>query len=434
MLLVINYELYFLVFKGSCKHAATHVEKKVSKLSHERLADLESLLNIKQLDALKMNSYNKLIKTDAVLLKNNNSDGEFVTYDELLHADDSPTQMYVTNTNMRESYHYSPVAECAYDHNIQQAAATNNVYMIKEDIPPLTEEEIARRREVHCEVKLCTYPLGLNVNFECLPSYFDQYPLYRFACNSLFRRDQFKWHVKNIHGDLTFNLNDWLMQRCPLARYGCPYNQMRLKPKYRNVRFLSDFSSFSTRYDGNHSYENITDCILSDGERTNGIGLLDLPNEILVYLFFHLDNLTLNNVAKTCRFFRSICHGLIDNLGIVVTTWCKKTYENSGTSSWKASRKVRFFTTSSSPIREWVYNDIPHIGQHMLTCPFFKKRKLTRKVKLPMDGLLKTHVKPKKNCEPRSTSSSEDTGSDDDDGVGDNVDNVNYVDEHAWMA
>lgn len=290
---------------------------------------------------------------------NKYEDRDFFTYDELLAADSPMQILSVSNTNMRDSYHDSP--DCNYVYGQPDIARTSNKFrLIDEELTDLTHEEISKRHTVHSGLKLFPDPLGLNVTIKCLPSYYDKYPLYRFACNSLFRRDQFKWHVENTHADIAFSLNGWLVQRCPLSQYGCPYHRMRLKPKSRSVRFLSEFACFSTRYDDQTKklrvawQNNKCNKDLCDEERQKGnnsssgflngdqrhMGLLDLPDEILVHLFFYLDNLTLNCVAKTCRVLRGICYSLIDNLGIVVTTWCKKTYEDSGTSAWKADRKV----------------------------------------------------------------------------------------------
>lgn len=47
---------------------------------------------------------------------------------------------------------------------------------------------------------------------------------------------------------------------------------------------------------------------------------------------------------------------------------------------------MRLFTTSCSPIHEWVYTDAPPIGKHMATCAFYKRHELKERVKLPVEG------------------------------------------------
>jgi len=202
----------------------------------------------------------------------------------------------------------------------------------------LTEEDRVARYKVLSNVKFSSRPLGLNVSVDCLPSYYTRHPFYRFACASLFRRDQYKWHCKNSHVDIGFHLNGWLLQRCPLSIYGCPYTQFRLQPKDRNIRFLRNFSCFSAYYSSSNDNNSI-----GDHQNNEFSLLLDLPTEILVYLLFFLDNLSLNCLAKTCRHLHSVCSSMVDELGVVVTTWCKRSYEKSGSTSWREDKRVGLF-------------------------------------------------------------------------------------------
>ena len=44
------------------------------------------------------------------------------------------------------------------------------------------------------------------------------------------RRDEFSAHYQNVHSEIQEGLDGWLLQRCPLHMYGCPFSITRLHP------------------------------------------------------------------------------------------------------------------------------------------------------------------------------------------------------------
>lgn len=49
-----------------------------------------------------------------------------------------------------------------------------------------------------------------------------------------FRRDEYGWHYKNAHSEIHGGLNGWLIERCPLAQYGCKFARLRFSPAPEN--------------------------------------------------------------------------------------------------------------------------------------------------------------------------------------------------------
>ena len=58
-------------------------------------------------------------------------------------------------------------------------------------------------------------------------------------------------------------------------------------------------------------------------EHHSSISLEILPPEVLEVIFRHLDGFSLNNVSRTCKFFRQVCFGLLEDKGMVLPVWKK---------------------------------------------------------------------------------------------------------------
>ena len=46
-----------------------------------------------------------------------------------------------------------------------------------------------------------------------------------------------------------------------------------------------------------------------------------LPPEVLEVIFSKLDGFSLNHVSRTCKFFRDVCFGLLEEKGLVLPVW-----------------------------------------------------------------------------------------------------------------
>ncbi|GFN87723.1 Zinc finger protein 76 [Plakobranchus ocellatus] len=92
--------------------------------------------------------------------------------------------------------------------------------------------------------------LGVNIGFECINKYVQKSPsMYTFICAQNFRRDQYRWHFKNVHQEIHQGMHGWLEQRCPLAYLGCTFSFMRLEPAQPNMQVYHSWlqESFGVR-------------------------------------------------------------------------------------------------------------------------------------------------------------------------------------------
>ncbi|KFM62530.1 F-box only protein 30, partial [Stegodyphus mimosarum] len=76
--------------------------------------------------------------------------------------------------------------------------------------------------------------LGLDLNLESRSQHSPSTFMYTFLCCQEFRRDQYGWHYKNVHSEIHGGLNGWLIERCPLAQYGCMFARKRFNPAPQN--------------------------------------------------------------------------------------------------------------------------------------------------------------------------------------------------------
>lgn len=278
----------------------------------------------------------------------------FVTYDEVSSDSSTSIATVVSNTDIRKSYFELPhksTKNGTLKFEIVTHGNTDKQLSISDEI---SQEDIERYKEIYSKLRLSYFPLGLNVVIETMPKFQNQYPMYSFSCSKVFRRDQFKWHCQNIHGDIQSSLNGWLLERCPLFQYGCPFSQIRLEPINQQVLFSKNFSCFQSRFTHTNTNtlfshdlkiptKNESKCISGTDSDVNDLHepfhLFDLPREIIEYILTYLDSLSLNCVAKTCLTLKELCYELLDNRGIVISIWVKKVYEKIGT-CWRQERKV----------------------------------------------------------------------------------------------
>ncbi|XP_065654206.1 F-box only protein 40 isoform X4 [Hydra vulgaris] len=293
-------------------------------------------------------------------------DNNFLTYDDLVLTHLPNFTANVLNTNISDGYYDIPTTGYRFSKKEYSASSSNLFVNVDYSLNP---DDIHSRLLVHNDLRVQKHTLSLNVVLETLPRFQIQYPMYSFTCSKLFRRDQYSSHCLNIHTDIYPHLNDWMVQRCPLAAYGCPYSQIRLKPKGRKVCVSKVFGCF-TSVEDNPRIENISD------KKNEQIvfSILDLPEEVIEYLFSFLDSLSLNTIAKTCSSFRSVCYNMLDTRGIVVSCW-KKCSLSLIKSSWVEDLNIRFFSTSCSEMRNWYFTDCSAIGNHMRKCVFFNRPK-----------------------------------------------------------
>ena len=231
--------------------------------------------------------------------------------------------------------------------------------------------------------------LGLDLHVESITRYQAKpKSMYTFLCAQEFRRDEYPWHLKNLHADIHSGLNGWLEQRCPLAHYGCTFSIRRFHPTHKGADVVHSclLESFGIRPNvdecrqrdsspavdtNNADIQNIysedkdtpsidNDPIvihdspceenISDNNKQVTTMLHEqenqpstvpdfsqyLPFEILQCIARCLDSFSLCNLALTCARLRDVCCSLLEERGIVVQQWEK----TGGRPKWSIVQKV----------------------------------------------------------------------------------------------
>ena len=320
---------YYIIFVSFFKFALWLGKKKVKAQHSSKTSD-----RILKLHSLFVKSKQTISQPSSNTLNNHVSqENDFLTYDDLVSTHSSNFATSVSNTNMCDGYYDIPMT--GYKFSLKNHKTSSSCLNVDVDYS-LNADEIHSRLKVYNRLKKLNFPLGLNIVVERLPRFQSQYPMYNFACSKLFRRDQYASHCLNIHCDIYPHLNDWMIQRCPLAAYGCPYSQVRFKPKGRTVCLSKTFGCFTSVQDNQTNIENF-----SNQNCMQGISILDLPEEVIEYLFTFLDGLSLNAIAKTCSSLKNVCYNLLDTKGIIVSCWSKQKFSSPFVkSSWREDDKV----------------------------------------------------------------------------------------------
>ncbi|KAL5007080.1 hypothetical protein ScPMuIL_015886 [Solemya velum] len=274
--------------------------------------------------------------------------------------------------------------------------------------------------------------LGVDINIECISKY-QQKPstMYTFLCAQEFRRDEYSWHLKNVHNEIQCALNGWLEQRCPLAWQGCTWSFHRFSPNDQNSSVVYNplSESLGLIVNGTEGQEDsetssdqqnteiLTDAYLrklrqatpeiytsykydsdikvlpnfkSPSQDTgnsmasksgNTLELNDLPFEMLQHVARRLNGFDLANLSLTCHFLRDVCCSLLEEMGIVVLVWEKRPAGH--TPRWRVSYKKWQFSNSFTPIRSWIFNGFNPVSQHLKECSYNQdKNRRTDRVRL----------------------------------------------------
>lgn len=166
-----------------------------------------------------------------------------------------------------------------------------------------------------------------------------------FVCGCFIRRDDFASHWSS-HTELMEDLSLKIC-RCPMADYGCQgaVNYFLPLPKGYTFQYKDFFNSFvlvppqiiQTGQDGDdgttkgpyaaliekkkqlslYGYEDIGSC--------NVLG--QLPVEVLLLIFSHLDSLSLWSLSQVNRYFRVVCEEMLPTRGVVYSIWEKEKNE-----------------------------------------------------------------------------------------------------------
>ncbi|XP_015255707.1 PREDICTED: F-box only protein 40 isoform X2 [Cyprinodon variegatus] len=71
----------------------------------------------------------------------------------------------------------------------------------------------------------------------------------------------------------------------------------------------------------------------------------------------------------------------VEDRGMVLLEWKKKTYSHGG-SSWKSRKKIWRFSSLFSTVDRWSFSNVPSMSEHLKSCPFYQREELREPVAL----------------------------------------------------
>ncbi|XP_067275465.1 F-box only protein 40 isoform X2 [Pseudorasbora parva] len=164
---------------------------------------------------------------------------------------------------------------------------------------------------------------------------------FTYLCCHAFRRDEYPWHFRNVHGDIQSCLTGWFLQRCPLAYLGCTFSQKQFRPsKYQaTVSYDTDLSTFILQPEVAPSLYKGVRIANSERKRARNMDSLSkLPFEILQHIVSFLDSVSLGRLSQVSQLMREVCSTVLQQKGMVYLKWEKKTYSHGGF-TWRARKK-----------------------------------------------------------------------------------------------
>ncbi|XP_009869377.1 PREDICTED: F-box only protein 40, partial [Apaloderma vittatum] len=207
---------------------------------------------------------------------------------------------------------------------------------------------------------------------------------FTFTCSHFFRRDEFPSHFKNVHADIQSCLDGWFQHRCPLAYLGCTFVQNHFRPAglKAKVIYSKPLKTFAIKPEVDTLLAESGNCksTVANGGRNKDF-LSSLPVELLKYIAGFLDSFSLSQLSQVSVLMRDICATLLQERGMVLLVWKKKTYSHGGT-SWKARKKIWQFSSLFSRVNKWQLNDVACMSEHLKNCPFYQVERKTDPVLL----------------------------------------------------
>uniref|UniRef100_A0A673BY79 F-box protein 40, tandem duplicate 2 n=1 Tax=Sphaeramia orbicularis TaxID=375764 RepID=A0A673BY79_9TELE len=189
---------------------------------------------------------------------------------------------------------------------------------------------------------------------------------FSFICGHTFHRREFATHYRNVHSEIQMCLSGWFEQRCPLSYLGCIYSQRRFQPSTHKatVSYNQELKTFNLR-------PTLVPSLGDNSPPSGNDALSSLPYEVLCHMASFLDSLSLSQLALVSRLMRQVCSSLLEDRGMVVLRWEKKSQSRGGT-KWRA-KPVWEFSHLFSTVDSWHMADIPPISAHLKVCPYYEK-------------------------------------------------------------
>uniref|UniRef100_A0A671KN76 F-box protein 40 n=1 Tax=Sinocyclocheilus anshuiensis TaxID=1608454 RepID=A0A671KN76_9TELE len=144
---------------------------------------------------------------------------------------------------------------------------------------------------------------------------------FTYLCCHAFRRDEYPWHFRNVHGNIQSCLTGWFLQRCPLAYLGCTFSQ----------NYDTDLSTFILQPKVAASLYKGVKTINSECKRARNLDSLSrLPFEILQHIMSFLDSVSLGHLSRVSQLMREVCSTVLQQKGTVSLKWENNTYSHGG--------------------------------------------------------------------------------------------------------
>lgn len=266
-----------------------------------------------------------------------------------VHQSVDTVDLELSVENLPKSEEVSATLLCSLEkelkgHLISETAATDGLYV---DIGTQTYNFSTAPFKADASLAnvIAERPCGLYVNVETesvTRRHNKISSAFSYMCGHCFRRDEFQFHFRNAHCDVQASLNGWFQQRCPLAYLGCTFSQIRFHPagQQASIKYCQDVSALALQP---HFPLSLIDAGNSWSPRGRAVqdfkGLSSLPLEILQHIAGYLDSFTLSQLSQVSRLMREVCATLLQERGMVLLEWKKKTYSHGGC-SWKSRKKA----------------------------------------------------------------------------------------------
>ncbi|KAK4471480.1 hypothetical protein MN116_004905 [Schistosoma mekongi] len=183
-----------------------------------------------------------------------------------------------------------------------------------------------------------------------LSSYMCDHPGY--ICGRTVQRTNYGSHYQ-LHSNVQAQLDGWIELRCPLSFLGCKYAVVNLRPnsEYNNLLYNPALATFTTRYE---SATNQRDIPIYSKSTNNGFFDFDqLPAELLIYLSFFLDDMSLLSLSRISKRLSTVYNNILCARLIVTPQWDKVHYSSSDLFSWRITGFLWSFPQRAESIKGW---------------------------------------------------------------------------------
>nr|CAH8850369.1 unnamed protein product [Trichobilharzia regenti] len=184
-----------------------------------------------------------------------------------------------------------------------------------------------------------------------LSSYMCDHPGY--VCGRTVHRTNYGSHYQ-LHCNVQAQLDGWIELRCPLSFLGCKYAVVSLRPnsEHNHLLYNPTLATFTTRCESDSI--DYTKAIYSKSTNLQYDFDFDkLPAELLVYLSFFLDNMSLLCLSRVSQRLSLIYKNILYARLIVTPKWDKIHYKISDIFSWRITEFIWSFPQRAESIISW---------------------------------------------------------------------------------